>query len=322
VKYTANFGATRLIFFDAIDWNAVSSETADPSTARYLGDAYTDVTFAMDKLSDSWYVLNSLYINDAMQRFVFDGDAQRMKFHGGCGSDIQLHSSKGAIGLRIDGVQNVRLENVSISDIWNDADLGSSQWCGEYEAPNVGNEDIDIQYGYSGTRAHGLVMDYAQGTLSNVNINSIHSARGEANALTVYKECNVRLENVQIDNVHAGTQLTHSDVEALTLPNLIPRACGVDIRPNTIVTVDADTVGIVRGDDIDGFETCYDDDEDFVLAVNVSRSLRVHTAVGVIFLSMLAMALCALCLWCALWWRRRAKETVVAEEDELAPLLL
>ena len=33
-------------------------------------------------------------------------------------------------------------------------------------------------------------------------------------------------------------------------------ACGVDIRPNTVVTVKEDGVGIVNGDDIDGFETC------------------------------------------------------------------
>ena len=55
-----------------------------------MGDAYTDLTFAINRLEDSWYVLNSLYINDAMDAFVFDGDASRMKFHGGCGSDIQL----------------------------------------------------------------------------------------------------------------------------------------------------------------------------------------------------------------------------------------
>eukprot|EP00486_Rosalina_sp_Unknown_P001205 CAMPEP_0201565262 /NCGR_PEP_ID=MMETSP0190_2-20130828/4248_1 /ASSEMBLY_ACC=CAM_ASM_000263 /TAXON_ID=37353 /ORGANISM="Rosalina sp." /LENGTH=712 /DNA_ID=CAMNT_0047982553 /DNA_START=729 /DNA_END=2869 /DNA_ORIENTATION=- len=259
IKYQANFGATRMIFFDAIDWNAVSSEILNPNDAVYLGDAYTDVTFAVNEVTDSWYFVNSLYISDPMRDYVFNDESALGVFHGMCGSDIQLHSSKGSIGLRVDGTQNINIDGVYIHDIYNWAELGNEEWCGPYSGPTVGNEDIDIQYGYTGTRSHGLVIDWAQGTLKNIQIENIESYHGEANGMTVYKECDITLENIQVDNIYAGTQLIDDDIDSLNLPNLTPRACGVDIRPNTIVNINED-IGIINGDNIVGFETCYDQD--------------------------------------------------------------
>jgi len=75
--------------------------------------------------------------------------------------------------------------------------------------------------------------------------------------MTVYKGCQIALSNIQVDSIHAGTQLSVEQVQTLNLPNLIPRACGVDIRPDTEVLID-DERGIVTGPDITGFETCYD----------------------------------------------------------------
>ena len=137
--------------------------------------------------------------------------------------------------------------------------MGSETWCGAYDGPNVGNEDIDIQYGYTGTRSHGVVVDFAQGSFTNINIENVESYHGEANGMTVYKECDVVLENIQVDSIHAGSQLSDDEVDGLSSPNLTPRACGVDIRPNTIVTINED-VGIISGEDIVGFDTCYDED--------------------------------------------------------------
>ena len=45
----------------------------------------------------------------------------------------------------------------------------------------MGNENLDIQYGYTGTRADGMVLDYAQDTPSNVQIDGFESLHGEAN---------------------------------------------------------------------------------------------------------------------------------------------
>ena len=301
IKFADGDGATRLMFFDAIDWVAVSDQVTDPSTSKYLGDAYTDCIFAVDKFINSWYYLNSLYINSAEEAYVFDGDSNafateimandnvRTPEIGGCGTDIQLHSSKGAIGLRIDGVQNLVVDGIYIHDVANWADLGNQDICGEYGGPSVGGEDPDIQYGFTGTRSHGMIIDYAQGTLSNIQIEGIESYNGEANGLTVYKGCDVSLENIQVDNIHAGTQLTSDDISGLALPNLVPRACGVDIRDDTIVNIVEDN-GIINGDDIVGFETCYDEipqDQDTEKIVSksfgVSNLNMTHFIIAAIF---------------------------------------
>ena len=276
VKFTADSGATRLIFFDAMDWMATEDQVYDIPTSNYIGDAYSDITFAISKVVDSWYFQNSLYVSPEMSSHVFEGDHQGFvsifkqpnpltdkgqQMISGCGTDIQLHSSKGSIGLRIDGTQNINVDNVYIHDIYNWADLGSQTWCGPYDGPDVGNEDIDIQYGYTGTRSHGIVIDYAKGIFNNIKIENIESYNGEANGMTIYKQCDVILQNIIVDSIHAGSHLTQDQVDLLKSPNLRPRACGVDIRPDTLVTINPD-IGIIAGDNIIGFDTCYDDDDD------------------------------------------------------------
>ncbi len=115
VKFTATFGATRLIFFDAIDWMSISDQINDIPTSNYIGDAYSDFTFAISKVVSSWYFQNSLYISPEMSAHVFEGDHEgfthifkqpnpntdkgQNRIIGGCGTDLQLHSSKGSIGL-------------------------------------------------------------------------------------------------------------------------------------------------------------------------------------------------------------------------------
>ena len=47
-----------------------------------------------------------------------------------CNTDIQLHLNKGPIGLRIDGVSDVRLSDLSIANLLNIGSLGESTKCG------------------------------------------------------------------------------------------------------------------------------------------------------------------------------------------------
>eukprot|EP01083_Nonionella_stella_P087970 244933_1 len=276
VKFTASFGATRLIFFDAMDWMATSDQVDDIATSEYIGDAYSDLTFAISQVVDSWYFMNSLYVSPEMEAHVLEGDnvgfgsifkqptiasthkSKSSMIISGCGTDIQLHSSKGAIGLRVDGTQHLNVDTLYVHDVYNWAELGSETWCGAYPGPMVGNEDIEIQYGYTGTRAHGVVMDYVDAMFRDITIENIESYHGEANGMTVYKESQVTLENIQVDSVRAGTHLTHAQVSVLQSPNLRPRACGVDIRPNTMVTINEER-GIINGDNIIGFDNCLND---------------------------------------------------------------
>lgn len=266
-------GASRLILFDTIDWIAVTDSLADGATARYIGDAYTDVLLAMKLSVDSWSFLNSLYVTWAELRYALEGASLRAIWDGsspadndqnadGCNTDIQLHSSKGAIGLRIDGTQNVRIDGLRIGDVVNWAALGA-QWCGASHGPAVSNEDRDIQYGYTGTRATGMVADYATGTVQNVHINGVESLHGEAVGLNVYKHCDLQVlggaASLQIGAVRAGSNLSEQAVQKLALPNLRPHACALYVHDEaSLDLLDAEAL---NASDIEGFAGCPDGDK-------------------------------------------------------------
>merc|ERR1712130_1049858 len=84
--------------------------------------------------------------------------------------------------------------------------------------------------------------------------------------------CDVSLENIQVNQIRAGSHLNDEQVQILGSPNLRPRACGVDIRPNTMVTINQN-VGLLIGDDIVGFDTCYDQQEEQEEGVIDDKSL-------------------------------------------------
>ena len=248
-------GAIRGILSDPIDWSHVLNDDDD---GRYIGDAYTDIVFAMNLLQskEEWYYLHCMRITDELQDFVLNAngnleDIVNME----CNTDIQMHTNKGAIGLRIDGVQNIQLQDIYIHDIINYADLGSDI-CGEYEVSTISKEDSDIQYGYTATRSHGIIVDYAKGIFDGITIENIESHYGSSWAMVVYKGCDIELRgDVVVNNIFAGSALDEDKVEMLKLPNFIPRACSVE------VSEDANIFGIdyeISGDTVIGYELCDD----------------------------------------------------------------
>ena len=322
IKVSINkVGATRLILFDTVDWIAVTDSIEDGATAQYIGDAYTDLIFAIKQHITSWSYLNSLYLTDAEQQYVFEGNtAENNAFRGiwegaspaindqsatGCNTDIQLHSSKGAIGLRFDGAQNVDINGIYIHDIVNWADLGAN-WCGLSDGPGVSNEDKDIQYGYTGTRAHGLVIDYVTGNIGNISIENVESWNGEAIGINVYKGCNVQMRDITVDNINAGTHLNEEQVNQLILPNLVPRACAFDVHNDTQVVFvnDGDFQSNVIQNNINGYDDCMDigafDDEgldgDIDEIINdLNQSIAIFNGIKIGILAACVVILIAIC---------------------------
>ncbi len=111
-------------------------------------------------------------------------------FNFACGSDIQSHSAKGAIGIRIDGIDNFSIENVYINNIINWGDLCSDK-CGEYEKITFegGDVDKDIQYDYTATKVYGTLTNYASGEIMNVKIETLKSFQMHATLIEVHFIC-------------------------------------------------------------------------------------------------------------------------------------
>merc|ERR1719203_148223 len=102
----------------------------------------------------------------------------------------------------VNGAKDSVFDNIHIHNVYNWAELGS-EICGPYDQIHITFEDIDIQYGYTATRAHGMVIDYTSGDYTNIKIEDIESYHGEANGLTIYKESYVNLANIEVNNVNA-----------------------------------------------------------------------------------------------------------------------
>ena len=225
-------------FFETIDWN---SDKLMDKNGYYLGDTYTDILFAANRfLRHDFCPLGSLFFLDGLadwvwndKKSVYDGD---IGLELRCGSDIQSHSAKGAIGIRIDGVQDFTLEGITIHNIVNWGDAGSDV-CGEYEKITFEtgvDVDKDIQYGYTGTKVHGILTDYASGTIRNVKIEHLKSYYGSAHGIAMYKGSDVTLSgNFDINQVIAGSKVTKAQAMAAILPNPAPYVCSIHIGPNS-----------------------------------------------------------------------------------------
>ena len=140
-----------------------------------------------------------------------------------CCSDVQSHVNKGAFGIRIDGTKKFSLENVYVHDIINWGDLGTDA-CGEYTQSEIitgAQADPDMQYGYTGTNAHGIITDYCSGTMENIKIENVQSLYGTATGISIYKGSQIDLSGTfEIDTIIAGALLSKKDISKLKLPIL------------------------------------------------------------------------------------------------------
>ena len=196
---------------------------------------------------------------------LFDGDVD-VSFR--CGSDIQSHSGKGAMGIRIDGTEPFVLDNIYIHDLVNWGALGSDQ-CGEYEEIEFEagvDVDKDIQYGYTGNNVHGILTDYAVGAIHDIRIENLLSWYGSTHGIAVYKGSVVTFDGeFAIHNLIAGAKLTQMEVDALILPNAAPFVCSMFVGPNSEAdiypenTVSAtlnENFAVTKADELYGYDYC------------------------------------------------------------------
>merc|ERR1712130_834939 len=153
--------------------------------------------------------------------------------------------------------------------------------------------DIEIQYGYTGTRSHGMVIDFTSGDYKNIKIENVESWHGEANGLTIYKESFVNLQNIIVQNVNAGTKLNQDIVNKLTLPNLVPRACPVDIHQNTMIDyIEGEDIDNIIFDNVIGFDICdqfgYNEKQTKTASIKLNP-LSIACVIFSVFMTMISM---------------------------------
>jgi len=221
-------------FNDIFDATRVTDNgMTDLSTVQYVGSAYTDAQYALHELTNSWAVLSHSALTDDVVEWIANGQSLEGNAKLQCNNDIMLHVTKGIFGLRIDSVDTFQIDNVEIEDLQNIGYYGSLV-CGHYTSEDDGghrNQRAPMQYGYTGTEVHAVSVINSKGTIDNLSIRRIISARGDAAGLRLYPGNELTLGTITISDIHAGAYAKSTDAllsDEDHLPNKVPRACGID----------------------------------------------------------------------------------------------
>ncbi len=236
----------RGFFRGTFDWEAMTDDFNNLNTAKYIGNAYEDIMMAIVILNDEismnseegWSFLYTTQVEDWVKDWVQYGDGSAesgtnlerwLDIH--CGTDIQVHSVKDIIGVRIDGANNLNINGLNIYDLQSISELGSMR-CGEYDTPMIAGEQPYIQPGYNGHRVHGLILVYTNATLENINIYNLQSNFGDVYGLRIFDGSQVILKNnINVNDLYAGVIFEENNIDMQFMiksqVNPLPQACGL-----------------------------------------------------------------------------------------------
>ena len=122
----------------------------------------------------------------------------------GCNNDQMTQVPRGVVGVRLDGVQNVLFRKLSVSELYEESDLGSTL-CGEYWdgddegfGGHIGGghyyQTAPYLMGYTGNMAHGLMSDWSSFSLqSTISIHHIRSETGLVRGIALYPSSTLTL---------------------------------------------------------------------------------------------------------------------------------
>eukprot|EP00485_Elphidium_margaritaceum_P008249 CAMPEP_0202688380 /NCGR_PEP_ID=MMETSP1385-20130828/3905_1 /ASSEMBLY_ACC=CAM_ASM_000861 /TAXON_ID=933848 /ORGANISM="Elphidium margaritaceum" /LENGTH=1949 /DNA_ID=CAMNT_0049343345 /DNA_START=200 /DNA_END=6049 /DNA_ORIENTATION=+ len=273
-------------FADVFDADMASFVDED-GFLHYVGTPFSDAQLAFARATTSWSALSHTDMGKRFQRWT-SGELQldyQNDVEWSCNTDIQLHVQKGPIGLRVDGISDVRLSNIAIQNLVNIGELGDTEKCGAYLKGN-GHQDSQVQLGYTGTDNFGMVVVNSDNVVlqNSLLIDGMESHRGIATGLYVIRDATLTLgltAKVTISNIHAGTMLAVDTLSSSDLPNKIPVACAVNVNFGNIELLDAtkmvdDYVAIAQ-ETVTGHSECLDSlhltDDDLVVVPSACNNM-------------------------------------------------
>jgi len=215
----------------------------DFSETSYIGNALTDAFIAMNKLSDNWNYLGGMMIkNDVTVPWAEDEAGFYDDWGFACNVDPMLHSGKGILGFRMDGVKDVEINGLEIYNLHDATPLGRSE-CGEYEGYeeiSVNRENgghfrqlFPIQVGFSGNMVLAVnIVSSRDMKLSNIKIHDLESETGLIDGIAIWTHCtNISLhDSVELYNFNAGSQLEYGELSYSDRPNKAPEVCAFKVQ--------------------------------------------------------------------------------------------
>merc|ERR1712087_169616 len=145
-----------------------------------------------------------------------------------CNGDIMLHTNKGLIGLRLDDIEDVEIDRLSITRLSNESPI-SSYACGSYEGPHDGGSRGGVEMeGSMGTDTVAFSMYSGSADFIGYNsIESIYSDFGSSMGMWLMDDAHVEFEDdAQLDmtanTILSGQSLTEPTFRKLMADNKYP----------------------------------------------------------------------------------------------------
>lgn len=234
-------------------FNRFSEDTPfiKPSGHRDLVLLCQVLLYSYGKQSGSKMALGGADISPEVIAWVRDG-YRPLKEYGEVSTirnaDIMAHVMKGAVGIRLDFVNDTLIKNTQVTNIRNVGIAGlTNDTLQGYIDGNVSDKNPsykhgghpksdDTEIGYTGNQCRGISIVGAKKTeLRNILVQSVSSISGSAFGIDFLRnndQC--KLDYITVRNVSAGLPSLQSSAVPYTmcfqLPNWIPRSIGVYFR--------------------------------------------------------------------------------------------
>lgn len=155
-----------------------------------------------------------------------------------CAQDSMAHLNKGLLGIRMEGIDKVLIEQLQISGLENQARLGNTEYCGNY---TMGCSQ-QKKPGYRGCNTSGLhVACASEFLLHNFTIGDLWSHNGQGDGIKLINDATISISQGKINKLKAGHKyqdgrwlgIDHNYQEIVydcNLPNFCPMATGVNVK--------------------------------------------------------------------------------------------
>ncbi len=166
-------------------------------------------------------------------RFWQLDDLANTKFEIRCNGDTMHHVNKGVIGLFIQAVSDLEIDDVSVISTSNAGAPGSDKSGPYRSASDGGHADQAMHLGYTGADARGAYIGACtDADISRLRSWGVTSSNGDATGIEISGGSEaVMTRDCSSGNVFAGTELAESPVTSL--PNGPAIACGLRVARET-----------------------------------------------------------------------------------------
>ena len=241
VRFAVNAEIYVTSFTSPLDASAILGDQLDTmenlanvENLHYQGNIVSDVWIALDKLTDNWAYLGGLLVGNSRMIPWVEGTGEYENYALGCNVDAMLHSGKGILGLRLDGVADLHINGLEIYNLYDSTPVGRSE-CGEYTDYSFSKggghfrQVQPMQIGFSGNMVQGIAINTVENSVfENIVVHDLTSETGASFGIAIWPANDIEFTNdITVYNIYAGVTISLDEYEYDDRPNQAPEGCAI-----------------------------------------------------------------------------------------------